>query len=387
MTDVDDNLMRQRRLYRDHLSRPALEILNDLRDQLKTGTGNGFIQLAPVEPALLFGQTLRFGFGRRTVRDHRAVLGDVFGKFFGANFPRFIDDGLFVRHAQRPQHHQLTHLIDDIQIGQRLAGYLGHAFPGYQCMHVQPLRHTVGGTQHKPLQHYAHLRVFYRCEDLFNHAFEGNRHKLDTVRAVVFHPQVKCHFFHCQLMGSASHVEETEVGQQSALDGHVTRDGRIKASGYKRQHRILTTERVTPEPCMGLLDYKQLLLTHLQRNSHFRVFEFHSGTAIFQVQAGADRLLDIYRFETLPTHTLAAHRKRLTRQAGPIVAISDLKNACHGGQRETIDLQKLINSRRAGERFQQQHFLHRINVARFYLKTVPVAIHHDVLINAAQNDF
>ena len=104
---------------------------------------------------------------------------------------------------------------------------------------------------------------------------------------------------------------------------------------------------------MGLLDYKQLLLTHLQHNSHFRVFEFHPGTVIFQVQAGANRLLDIYRFETLPTHTLAAHRKGLTRQAGPKVAISDLKNACHGGQRKTIDLQKLVNSRRAGERFQQ----------------------------------
>ena len=67
---------------------------------------------------------------------------------------------------------------------------------------------------------------------------------------------------------------------------------------------------------MGLLDYKQLLLPHLQRNSHFRVFEFHLAVSYLS-SIGADRLLNIYRFETLPPIRLQRTAKVLPGRLGP----------------------------------------------------------------------
>src|SRR5690606_23438870 len=323
--------------------------------------------------------------GGRVDRDHAAVLGHVLGELGGADLRRGIDDVLLVAGDQRTHHQHVGGRVDHRQVGQGLAGHLADRLAGHQGLDLQTLGDLRGGAQHHALEDHAHLAVVDLAENLADHFLERHADEQYALRTAELLPQVVGDFHHTQLVGTATEIEEAEMGDQAAAHHLVGRHGGVEATAHQHQGLLQRTQRVAAQAFVPPVHDEQALVADLQAHFHFRLLQVDAGRRTFLTQAAADMAFDVDGAERMLAAALAAHRKNLARQLVRVVALAVLGNVVQIAQRVFVDFEKQADTRGAAQAL--GHFRQQLRIVEvgLHLKVVPDTRHLHGRIEVAQH--
>ena len=192
------------------------------------------------------------------------------------NLARQIDDVLFIVRDQRTQNQRIGDVIDQTQVGQRLAGDLSQRFAGDQRLHAIALRHFRRRTNHHTFQYHAHLPVIHFLEDLADHRFKVDSDKTHAMRTAEAVPQIVRHLTNADFMGRAAEVKETVVNAAATTHQHIAGNAGVEAAGDQRQYVFLGPDRETADPFVTAFDQQQTIIFHFQMHSNVWIGQLHA---------------------------------------------------------------------------------------------------------------
>ncbi len=273
-------------------------------------------------------------------------------------------------------------LIDQSQVGQSLTGYLGDALAGDQRPQIQLLGHRARRAHHHAFENHPHVGVVHVAQNLADHPFEGNGNELDPVGGTVGLPQIPGDLLHTQLVGAPAQIEKAVMRVEPPFDGQIAGHRGIEATGYQRQHTVLTAQGKAAHSLMGLLHHMVVIAANLQAHLHIGAFQLDPGGGTGGHESGPDITLHVDGLEIVLAGTLHAHTEGSPRQAFAPDRTGTLEDIVEVDQRKALHPGEIGDTGGARQdRFhillQMRHFRRQPDIELF-----PVALHLDARIEA-----
>ena len=183
-------------------------------------------------------------------------------------------------------------------------------------------------------------------------------------------------FHHAQFVGTPAEIEEAEVRHQAATHDLVSRHGRIKAAGHQYQRLLQRAERVAADAVVLAVNHEQPFVANFDTDFDLRCFKVDSGRTALTTQLAADVFFHVHRAEGMLACALAAYRENLPGQRIAIVLFALLGDVVEVAQRVLVDLQKVRDTRHAGQALAHLFQGFGVGNAGFQLEVVPHAVHH-----------
>ncbi len=384
VADIDDDLARQCLGHFFDLDVLA-QLIDHMVDGDELGALDGALEYLHLELLFFVLHAVTLGMGSRVHRNHAAVFGHVLGEIGGTDGVGLVDDVLLVGRQQRAQHQLVGGRVDDRQVRQGLAGYLGYGFASHQRVDLKALGHSRRGTEHHALEGDAHVAVVDLVEDLADHFLEGYADEQHALAAAVLLPKEVCHFHHAQFVGTSAEVEEAEVRHQAATHHLVGGHGRVEPAGHQDQGLLQGAQRVAANPLVLVVDHEQALVADFDAYQHFRVLQRDAGRTALLAQLAAHVAVDVHRREVVVPTALATHRKVLAGQqvAEVLLALGD--DVVEVAQGVLLDLQEVGNTRCTGQALDDLALNLLVLDAGDYLEVVPDTIDHELRIQILEH--
>ena len=183
---------------------------------------------------------------------------------------------LFVVRDQRTQDQRIGDVINQAQVGQRLAGHLAERFAGDQRLYAVTFCHFGRGTHHHTFEDNAHLTVVDFLENFPDDRFEINSDKTHAVGAAKAVPQIMRHLTHANFMRRAAEVKEAVMHAAAATHQHITGNTGVETTGNERQHIFLGADRETANTFVAAFNQQETIVFHFQMDSHIRIGQLHA---------------------------------------------------------------------------------------------------------------
>ncbi len=349
-TDIQDGVIRAKPGDGFHFNHFLLGLAGDFTDIHVSRGFHNLIENRKVEVSF-FRFDLRFhGFYGRAFRNHAAIFRHGAGKIFSADFTRQVDDVFFVMGDQRTQHQGVGDVVDQTQVGQRLAGHLAQRFAGYQRLYAVAFRDAGGRTDHHALQHHTHLAVIDFFKDFAHHRFEINGNETDAVRAAKAAPQIVRHLANADFMSRTAQVEEAVMHATAATHQHVAGYAGIEAAGNQRQHIFLGADGEATLAFVTGFHQQQAIVFDFEIDRDIRVLQFYFRGFDMLIQATADVAFYLNGAKLMFAATFYAHAKRFAFQLVAPVRQRLLENIVQAGKRHIVDFKNMVDAGNAGQR-------------------------------------
>ena len=280
---------------------------------------------------------------------------------------------LFIVGDERTQDQRIRHVVDQTQVGQRLAGDLPQRFTGDQRLHAVAFGHFGRRAHHHSLQDDAHLAVVHFFKDFADHRFEVDRHETHAVGATEAVPQVVRHLTHADFVRRAAQVEEAVMHAAAATHQHIAGDAGVEAAGDQGQYVFLGANREAADTFIAPFHQQQAIVFDLQVNRHFRVRQAHARRLNVLVQTAADVTFHFDGAEFVLAATLHAHAEGFTFNLVAVLNQRFFEDVVHIAERNVFHFQNMVDPRNAGQRI--ANILTLVFVFRTDLNVVPVAHH------------
>ena len=183
---------------------------------------------------------------------------------------------LFVVRDQRTQDQRIGDVINQAQVGQRLAGHLAERFTGNQRLYAVTFCHFGRGTHHHTFEDNAHLTVVDFLENFTDDRLKVNGDKTHAVGATKTVPQIMRHLTNTNFMRRAAEIKEAVMHAAAATHQHITGNTGVETTGNERQHIFLGADRETANTFVAAFNQQQTIVFHFQMDSHFRIGQLHA---------------------------------------------------------------------------------------------------------------
>ncbi len=358
-------------------------LFTDATDVEVTGLGHYLVQNGEIE-VLLFrldaGQIRLHG---RLLGDDTAILRHGLGKLQGTDATGFADDVRLVPGDEGTQDHLVGHPVDDVQVGQGLAGDLAHTLTGHQGRDLELVSHLGGGAHHHPLEHHPHLAVVDLLEDLGYHGLEVHRGETHPVGGAETVPQVIGHLLDADLVSGAAQIEEAVVHPAAALDELEGGHAGVKPAGEQAQHIFLGGDGHAAQALMDGADDEELLAIDLEVDLHVRVLEAHAVAHAVLVQATTHIAFDLERRELVLAVALGAHAEGFPLELVTPDGFHLLEDVVQVGKLARLHLEEGLNAGNTGQGF--DGLFTELVIAGAHDQLVPVHPHSGVVVEASQD--
>ena len=274
---------------------------------------------------------------------------------------------------QRTQDQGIRHVVDQTQVGQRLAGDLPQRFTGDQRLHAVAFSHFGCRTHHHALQDDAHLAVVHFLQNFADHRFEIDCHETHAVGAAEAVPQVMRHLTNADFVRRAAQVEEAVVHAAAATHQHIAGDAGVEAAGDQGQNIFLSPDREAADTFITAFHQQQAIVFDLQINGHVRVGQTHARRLNVLVQTAANVTFHFNGAEFVLTATLHAHAKGFAFDPIAVLNQRFFEDVVHIAERDIFHFQNMVDPRNTGQRV--ANILTFVFVFRTDFNVVPVAHH------------
>ena len=348
-----------------------------------TGLGHHLVQNGEVEVLLFRLDAGELGLHGRLLGDDTAILRHGFGELQGTDAAGFTDDVRLVPGDERAQDHLVGHPVDDVQVGEGLAGDLTHALTGHQRRDLELVGHLGGGTHHHPLEHHAHLAVVDLLEDLGHHRLEVHRGETHPVGRAEAVPQVIGHLLDADLVSGPTQIEEAVVHPAAPLDelegGHTG----VKTTGDEAQHIFLSGDGHAAQALMDGADDEELFAVDLEVDLHIRVLEAHAVAHAVLVQATTHVALYFEGGELVLAVALGAHAEGFPLELVTPHGFHLFEDVVQVGKLAGLHLEEGLNAGNAGQGF--DGLFTELVIAGAHDQLVPIHPHPGIVVEAAQD--
>ena len=272
---------------------------------------------------------------------------------------------LFIVRNQRTQNQGIRNVVDQTQVGQRLAGNLAKRFTGHQRLHAVAFSHFRRRTHHHTLEHHAHLAVVDFLENFAHHRFEVDRHKTHAMRTAEAVPQVVRNLTNADFMRRAAKVKEAVVYAAAATHQHIAGNAGVETTGDQRQHVFLGANRETANTFITPFYQQQTIVLDFEIDGHIRVGQLHARRFNMLVQTAAHITLNLNGGEFVLTATFNPHAEGFIFQRFAPQRQRLLENIVQGGERHVFHFEDMVNPRNARQRVANNQTLVLIFCANF----------------------
>lgn len=381
--DIQDHLIGGQHLRGLHLLYLGGCLFTDAADVEVTGLGDHLVQDGEVKVGLFRLYVGQHSLDGRLLGDDAAILWHGLGKLQGADAAGFADDVRLVPGDERAQDHLVGHPVDDVEVGEGLAGDLTHTLPRHQRRDLEVVGNLTGGTHHHPLEHHAHLTVVDLLEDLGHHGFKIDGGETHLVGGTKLVPQVIGHLLDTDLVGGAAEIEEAVVHPATALDELVGGHARVKAAGEQAQHIFLGRHGEAAHAVVNGADDVELVIFHFQVDLDIGLLQTHTGGFAMLIEATAHITLQLQRAEVVLADAAGTHAEGLAFQAIAPDGAGLLEDVVQVGEVAQLHFEEILDARDAGQRLQILGV--ELIVAGAHYQLVPIHPYAGVFVKAAQH--
>ncbi|MNG97901.1 hypothetical protein D3C79_570260 [compost metagenome] len=381
--DVQDDFVGGQHLGGLHLLHLGGSLFADATDVEVAGLAHHLVQDGEVEVGLFRLDAGELGLHGRLLGDDAAILRHGLGELQGTDATGLADDVRLVPGDERAQDHLVGHPIDDVQVGQGLAGNLAHALAGHQGRDLEGVRHLAGGTHHHPLEHHPHLTVVDLLEDLGHHGLEVDGGETHLVGGTELVPQVIGDLLDTDLVGGAPQIEEAVVHTAAALDELVGGHAGVEAAGEQAQHVLLGRHGEASHAVVDRTDDVELVVFHFQVDLDIRLLEAHTGGFTVLVEAATHIALQLQGAEVVLADATGAHAEGLAFQAIAPDGAGLLEDVVQIGKVAQLHFEEVLDARDTGQGLEIPGV--ELIVAGAHYQLVPVHPHAGVFVKAAQH--
>ncbi len=279
---------------------------------------------------------------------------------------------------KRAQDQGVRNVIDQAQVGQRLAGHLAQRFTGYQRLYAVALSDFRRCTNHHTFKDHAHLTVVDFLQDLANHRLKVDRDKTHAMRATKAVPQIMRHLTNADFMRCAAEIKEAVVHTATATHQHIAGHAGVETTGNQRQYIFLRPDRETANTFIAAFNQQQTVVFDFKINRHVRLRQLHARGFNMLVQSTANIAFHLNRAKLMLTATLNAYAEGFAFQLIAILHQRFLENIVHIGKRHVFNFENMVDPRNTGQRVANIQALAFIFSAN--LNVIPVADNGKVFI-------
>jgi hypothetical protein len=194
------------------------------------------------------------------------------------------------------------------------------------------------------------------------------------------------HFHHAQLVGTATEIEEAEVGQQAAAHHLIGGDGGVEAARHQYQGLLDGAQRVAAEAFVLSVDDQQTVVAHLEAHLGLGLLEIDPGGTALAAQAAADVAGQLHRGEVVGVAgALAAHGEALARQL-----VAEMRTALLEGVVEIdvgvfVYFEEMGDARHVAQALEHFRLDLRLAHPADQVEVVPFALHVQLGVQVAQH--
>ncbi len=257
---------------------------------------------------------------------------------------------LFIMGDKRAQDQGIRNVINQAQVGQRLAGYLAQRFTGYQCLYAVALSDFRRRAYHHTFEDHAHLAVVDFLQDLTHHRLKVDRDKTHAMRATVAVPQIMRHLTNADFMRGAAEVKEAIVYAAAATHQHVAGHPGVETTGDQRQDVFLRTNRETANTFIAAFNQQQTVVFDFKIYRYIRFRQLHARGFNMLVQPAANITFHLNGAKLMLTATLNTYTEGFSFQLIAILHQRFLENIVHVGKRHVFYFENMVNTRNTGQR-------------------------------------
>ena len=251
---------------------------------------------------------------------------------------------------KRAQDQGVRNVIDQTQVGQRLAGHLAQCFTGYQRLYAVALSDFRRRANHHTFENHAHLAVINFLQDLTDHRFKVDSNKTHAMRTTEAVPQVMRHLANADFMRCAAKVKEAIVYTAAATHQHVAGYTRVETAGNQRQYVFLRPNRETTNTFIAAFNQQQTVVFDFKINGHIRLRQLHACRFNMLVQSTANITFHLNGAKLMLPATLNAYTEGFTFQLIAILHQCLLENIVHIGKRHVFYFENVVDTRNTGQR-------------------------------------